>query len=99
MSDDVGDEVQVKQRKRQLEDERCREEFREVLLTPGGRYWVWRLLSYCGVFQTTSEHDINIMAIRSGMRDAGLWALEEVFKSSPKAFNLMQQESKERENG
>lgn len=97
---DAGDEVKVRKRKTkaQLEEERCQEELRQILSTPGGRYWIWRLLSECGVFRTMSEETPHKMAVFSGLRDAGLWTLAEVFAADKNAFQKMQLEANEREN-
>lgn len=100
MSYDAGDEVQVKKKKTsvQLETERCQEELRQVLSTPGGRYWIWRLLSYCGVYHSMSDASPHLMAVRSGLRDVGLWTIDEVERADRKAFYLMHDEAKQREN-
>ena len=96
---DVGDHPQVNKRKRKsiLEAEKCQEELRQMLQSEGARYFMWRLLTYCRVFQTISAVDIHNMAVLSGRRDAGLWILDEIFKADDKAFQLMQLESKDRE--
>lgn len=78
-------------------EERCREELRQLLERPGARYFLWRVLCECGVFQSTSAYDQHNMAIRSGRRDIGLWLLDEMFRADNKAFAMMQNEAQDRE--
>ena len=86
-------------KEQELEVERQKEEFRKLLDSFGNRYWLWKFLSYCQVFRSTSVYDSHEMAIYSGRRDAGLWVLNEILAHHPEAFYAMQQEAKERENG
>lgn len=97
---DPGDPTPIKARKsrQQLEDERCLEEVRKMLGHRGNRYFIWRLLAYCGMFQTTSgAENPQKLAIHSGMRDAALWVWAEMNKADPEAWFKMQQEAIERE--
>lgn len=98
--EEIEEERIVKKRKTkfQVKREREIEEFRQMLQSPSARAFVWRLLSYCGVFQSLSVLDPHSMAIRSGLRDAGLWVMSEIFDTDPKLFTLMQSEAKERDN-
>lgn len=82
-----------------LELERQAEELRKLLDSAGNRYWLWRLLSYSGLYRSLSISDPHEMAIRSGQRDVGLWVLNEIMTNNPNAFALMQREAKEREDG
>lgn len=79
------------------EEERCREELHYLLQFPGNRYFVWRLLSECGVYHSLSHYDSHEMAIRSGRRDIGLWVLDEMFRADKEAFVRMQNEAQKRE--
>lgn len=100
---DAGDEVKVKKRKTkaQLERERQVEELREILSTKGGRYFVWRILTYCNLYKTLSWADAHQMAILSGMRDVGLYTVGEINEVDPsgKLLMQMQTEAHEREKG
>lgn len=98
MRKDHGDQTQVKKRKTkaQLESERCQEELRQLLSHKSNRYFVWRLLSECGLFRSTSADPHN-MAIMSGKRDVGIWLITEMFKADDTAFSKMQLEAKRRE--
>ena len=97
MSYDSGDDEQVKTRKTkyQLRRETETEYLKQILATKGGRNFIWRLLETCGVFHSVSNSDAIPMAINSGRRDAGLWALVEVFAADPAAFIKMQTENSE----
>lgn len=83
--------------KHNQEVKRQEEEFVGLLSHPGNRYWLWKLMSECKVFHTLSVSNPHDMAILSGKRDIGLWVLNEILNHHPEAFNLMQQEAKERE--
>lgn len=98
MDYDAGDEGQVNKRKTkaQLQKERNQEELRQILATSGGRYWIWRLLEYCGVFKSMSDELPHMMAIRSGLRDAGLWTLSEILEVDSNILSKMRQEAKDR---
>lgn len=98
MRRDHGDQGQVKKRKTkaQLEQDRCQEELRQLLSHKGNRYFLWRLLSECGLYRTSSVDPHN-MAIRSGMRDVGIWVITEIFKADEHAFTKMQLEAQRRE--
>lgn len=99
MRQDHGDRSQVRQRKtkQQLEEERCREELRKLLQHRGNRYFLWRLLSECSVFHSTSVPNPSDMAIRSGKRDAGIWVLTEILNADESAYFKMTSEARERE--
>lgn len=99
MVDDEYDLVAEQEKKQALELERQQEEFRKLLLTPGNRYWLWKLLAKTGIYRSGSWNDPHQMAIMSGQRDIGLWVLEQIMTNNPDAFALMQREAKEREDG
>ena len=98
MRKDHGDQTQVKKRKTkaQLEKERCQEELRQLLSHKANRYFLWRLLSECGLYRSTSV-DPHSMAIMSGKRDIGIWLITEMFNADENAFSRMQLEAKRRE--
>ena len=68
-----------------------------ILSSYEGRSFYWRLLSRCGIFRTSFTGD-NTTFFNEGMRQVGLWALEELFSASPEAFLLMQKEAKDLED-
>ena len=91
-------EVTKRKTKAQLERERQLEELRVLLSSSGGRYFMWRILSKCRVFDTLSVHDPHTMAIYSGMRDIGLWLLSEIEETDKDFFTSMYKEGKVRDN-
>lgn len=56
---DVGDVKQTKKRKKkhQLEREQELEDMKQILDTPFGRRFIWRVLKKCRMFDTISHHD------------------------------------------
>lgn len=90
--------VEEQLRKAKLKEERAKEELRTILEDDKVRYWIWQILTQCGVFHTLSAADTHQMAIRSGRRDIGLWILEQVFEADKAAFHKMQIEAEDREN-
>lgn len=71
-------------------------ELRVVLHSYEGRAFYWRLLSKCGIYKTSFTGD-NTTFFNEGMRQIGLWALEEVFTHSPESFAIMQAEAAARD--
>jgi hypothetical protein len=76
---DAGDEKQVHKRKTkvQLAQERNNVELEKLVDTPGGAYFIWRLLCQCGIYNA-SPIDRNEIFIQEGKRQIGLWALSEL---------------------
>ena len=94
---DVGDAKQVKEHKVKLDLAREKEieEFRVILETEAGRAFVWRLLSYCHVFDRPITDALETFR-QIGHGDVGQWLLNEVFTSDLGAFTLMMREDQER---
>jgi hypothetical protein len=96
---DVGDEPQVRTRKKKVDIRRERElhDIRENLKTTSGRGFLWRLLSECGIFQSTSYADETPMAIKSGRRDIGIWMLSEIEQADKDGFIKLIRENQQRD--
>ena len=95
----VGDETQVKARKKtaKLHREKEVEELREVLSTSGGRATIYRILEWCQIYQDPCTHPQA--AFRDiGKQDVGRLLLREVFTSDQDAYTVMLREAKERDN-
>lgn len=94
---DVGDEAQVKTKKKayELENERDVAELYSILQKPAGRAVVWRVLSECGLY-ASAFGDANEVFRAEGKRDIGLWLVKEVFTSDPKAYSIMRNEADQR---
>ena len=98
VSRDTGDEGRVKAEEDQAFRVRQREiaELRVLLNTCGGRAFVWRLLSQCGVYRMSFRGDIHEGLVNEGSRKIGLWTLDEVFTADANVYTLMRNEADER---
>lgn len=94
MAEDVGDQKQVKKKKKkhQLVREGQLEEIRHILSTPYGRRFLWRVLIQCGMNKTLSGQTELGMAIMSGKRDMGLWLLGEINEADKNGYIKLIQE-------
>jgi hypothetical protein len=94
---DVGDEgvVKVKAEKRKNKRQQEVEDLRNLLSTQAGRSFMWRLLSYCGVYKTSFTGNSTTF-FNEGKRQVGLHLLDEVFEADANAFSKMQTEAVER---
>ncbi len=102
---DVGDPKQVKKRKTkaQLVQEEQAEQLRGILATYGGRAFIWRLLSSCGMHHA-AVGGTNDVFRSEGRRDVGLELEEEVWTVHPEMYILMMndaisRDTKTREKG
>lgn len=95
---DMGDEDQVEEREKKIKlaQEREIEDLREVLATRVGRALVWRLLERCHIYHS-APLDLQEITRFEGGRDVGLWLWNECFTSNPNAYSIMQQEATDRE--
>lgn len=96
---DVGDEKQVKTQKKKHALRRLHEieDIKFMLKSPAGRYFLWRFLEYARVFHTISNENPHRMAVHSGIRDGGLWVLNEIMDAQPDILSVMKREAIERE--
>ncbi len=96
---DTGDERDVKARKKafKLAHEREVEELRQILQTRGGRAFVWRTLSKCGIFRSPVTDALETFR-ELGRGDVGRELLEEVFTSDAEAFIIMMREDQMRKS-
>ena len=93
---DTGDVKQVnkKKSKRQAKRDQELDDLRNILDAAGGRNFLWRLLTECGVYHSSFSIEALEMAHNEGKRQMGLWALEEIFDASPHTYALMQKENR-----
>lgn len=99
-NNNVGDQKQVRKRKKkwQLKRETELEELKHILSTPGGRWLIWRILEKCGIYQTiTNVSNPYDMAHRAGMRDLGIWVLNEILEADPNSYTNIRNEAQKRE--
>ena len=95
--EDVGDEGQVKSKKKRaaLAREQEVEELFAILETYGGRALIWRILSECAVHHSL-PHDMVEAYRKTGGQDIGIWLENEVFTSHANSYTLMREEAIER---
>ena len=93
---DTGDVKQVSKKKSRRQAKRDQEldDLRNILDMSGGRNFIWRLLTECGVYRTSYTGEALETAYNEGKRQMGLWALEEIFSASPHTYALMQKENR-----
>lgn len=82
------DEIKRKRRKqREIND------LRDILTTPQGRRYIWKLWGCTGVFRASyAPKDANLTAFREGQRDIGLILLQDINEASPTALAQMRSE-------
>ena len=96
---DTGDEkdVKVERRKYKLNRQREQQEMKKLLEEPGNRNLLWRFFEYCRIFDALPPMDSSSLAMKTGVRNAGLWMLNEVLETKPNMLSIMKQEAVERE--
>jgi len=95
----VGDEKQVKKRKKSVKliRENELEEIRQILAFPFGRRFLGRLLGRCHLNHTVSHHNSLDAARLSGERDVGLWLLDEINTADKRGYIKLVLEAEKRE--
>lgn len=76
----AGDPEQVRSRKerQKTRDLQRKAALRAVMSDPGGRMWMWDLLSLCGVYHSSFSSDALVMAFNEGRRDIGNHLIAEI---------------------
>ena len=94
---DAGDEGQVKKKKTkaQIRREQDKEDLKEILLSPGGRRFLWKILSECRIYDISFTGDVWT-AFNEGKRQIGLRLIEDIFDASPNAYTEMRLEATQR---
>ena len=59
-----------------------------ILTTPYGRRWVWRVMTDCGIFKTSFTGNSTTF-FNEGRRDIGLRILADVMEANPDAYLKM----------
>lgn len=95
----AADPKQVKDAARK--EKRVREEeladVAALLTTAQGRRVLWRMLVYCKVFaEVFDDSTPNRTAFNAGVRNVGLFLMQEITAADETAFFLMMQEARER---
>jgi len=72
------------------------EDIKQVLNTPSGRRFVWRILNHCKTFESI-WHSSALIHHNSGMQDVGHFILSEISESSEELlFELMKDNYKKK---
>ena len=96
MTLDVGDEEAVKKVRKRHNNKRDveKEDIRSIMRLPGGRAFLWRLLSQCGVYHENLYPESPGAAQRQeGRRAMGLWVIKEIEDADPHAYARMRDEA------
>jgi hypothetical protein len=91
----AADEKQVKEGAKREKSHRDREidDIRQVMSSPQGRRFIWRLLGHCGVYESIWEASAKIH-YNAGKQDVGHFLLAEVVQANEELYSLMIKESK-----
>lgn len=68
-----------------------------VLSDPVARRVLWRVVSYCGVFGEVFDDASHRTAFNAGVRNVGLFLVNEITAANETAFFLMMKEARARE--
>jgi hypothetical protein len=88
--------VAQRQKSKKTRDLQARTALRDFLGTPGGRIWMWDLLSLCGAFRLSFSTDALVMAFNEGRRDVGNHLIGEINRLSPEFYMKMALENQEK---
>ena len=93
---DTGDVKDVKKRKTKTELRRLKENewLKDILSRPGGRDFIWRLLTQCGVYDISFTGDAPHTFFNEGKRQIGLWVLTEIDAADKRSILLIHEENK-----
>lgn len=91
---DAGDEAQVskKKTKAQLRREKELEELRQVLSSRAGRSVIWRILGWCGVYDSSFTGNSTTF-FNEGKRKIGQLLIEELAAADKRVYAKMQLEA------
>ncbi len=93
---DTGDVTDVKKKKTKAQLRRLKENewLKDILSKPGGRDFIWRLLTKCGVYDTSFTGDAPHTFFNEGKRQIGLWVLTEIDDADNRSILLIHEENK-----
>lgn len=97
---DAGDESQVKKRKSASELQKLNEAeaLRDLLKSYSGRSFIWRLLTQCGIYDSSFTGVDTLTFFNEGKRHIGLLLLEDIFEADPNAYTILRNEAAKRKN-
>jgi len=91
---DAGDEGAVKKKKTkaQIRKEQDKEDLHNILLSPGGRRFLWKVLEECGVYKISFTGNSHTF-FNEGKRQIGLNLIADIFDADPNAYVEMRLEA------
>lgn len=84
------DSEETKEAKKQRDKELI--DLKTVLASPPGRRFMWRLLSKCGLFESTFNTETAIASYLSGQQDFGHFLMSEIVEADPNLWLKLQRE-------
>jgi hypothetical protein len=96
MQTNAADEQQVKEagRKNKFGRERDLDDVLSIMNTKQGRRFIWRLLSFCKVFESSFTGNSTTF-FNEGMRNVGLMLMADINESCADKYLRMMKEAKE----
>ena len=98
----AGDEAQVDRRKRavKIQEQKRANDLKAVMDTPQGRAVLWRVLAYCGVFQSSFvAGQSDTTAFKEGQRNVGLKLLAQLQEHCPEQYRKAETEARQEDKG
>lgn len=93
-ADKVKVDESAKAAKRQRDEELS--DFRNIMQTPEGRRYVWRMLSVTGVFRTSFTGNSTTF-FNEGQRNVGLIIINDLNEACPERYMQMMNEANRKE--
>ena len=87
-------QVKAAEERIKLEELTSKGDLISLLNLPEGKRFIWKLLSRCGIFESSFNHSGSIMYFNEGKRQIGLQLLSEITDHYPEAMINMMTENK-----
>ncbi len=96
---DIGEEKEVKKKTKRYKLIRENElvDLNQILNTPFGKRFLWRLLERCHIFHSISHREPIDMSRVSGERDIGIWLIEEINAADKQGYIKLITDATQRE--
>lgn len=86
------EEVEAREEER-IRRQKLSNSLKAVLSTRDGRVILWQLLSDTGIYRSSFDRDLAVMAFNEGQRNVGLKLLNRIMAVDAEAYRLMQDEA------
>lgn len=94
------DKVQIQsaeKRANRLKEQACND-MRQILSTPEGRRFIWGLLGFCRINESSYDPSGSKVYFQEGIRNVGLKVLADVHNANADAYVTMMKEAKGRKD-